>query len=91
MGVSRKAGDWFKSYLSDRTQSVRIGHIVSEARAITHGVPQGSILVQRCLTTPIVCPLESYVYIDDSKIYLSFSYKDINVTTWTLPSETLIL
>jgi hypothetical protein len=29
MGVSRKVVDWFKSYLSDRTQSVRIGHILS--------------------------------------------------------------
>ena len=28
MGVSRKAVDWFESYLSDRTQSVRIGHIL---------------------------------------------------------------
>ena len=65
MGVSRKAVDWFKSYLSDRTQSVRIGHIVSEARAITHGVPQGSILgptlFSICINyrPTIVCPLES--------------------------------
>ena len=45
MGVSRKALDWFKSYLSDRTQSVRIGHAISEARAITYGVPQGSSVI----------------------------------------------
>ena len=85
MGVSWKVADWFKSYLSDSTQSARIGHILSEARAIKHGVPQGSILgpalfiiyINDLPTTPIVCPLESYV--DDSKIYLSFSYKDINV------------
>ena len=44
LGVSRKAVDWFKSYLSDRSQSVRIGHILSEGRVITHGIPQGSIL-----------------------------------------------
>ena len=36
-----------------------------------------SIYINDLPTTPIVCPLESYV--DDSKIYLSFSYKDINV------------
>ncbi len=48
--------------------------------------------VQRCLvfindlpTTPTVCPLESYV--DDSKIYLSFSYKDINVAEIQLTDD----
>ena len=85
LGVSRKAVDWFKSYLSDRSQSVRIGRILSEGRVITHGIPQGSILgpalfsiyINVLPTTPIACPLESYV--DDSKIYLSFLFKDINV------------
>ena len=83
--LSRKAVDWFKSYPSDRSQSVRIGHMPSEDRVITHGIPQGSILgpalfsiyINDLPTTPIACPLESYV--DDFKIYLSFSFKDINV------------
>ena len=59
---------------------MRIGHILSEARTIIHGVPQGSILAPALFsiyindlpTTPAICPLESYV--DDSKIYLSFLY-----------------
>lgn len=45
MGVSRKAVDWFKSYLADSTQSVRIGHILSEARTITYGVPKGAFSI----------------------------------------------
>ena len=93
LGVSRKAVDWFKSYLSDRSQSVRIGHILSEGRVITHGIPQGSILgpalfsiyINDLPTTPIACPLESYV--DDSKIYLSFSFKDINVAEIQLTDD----
>ena len=70
-----------------------IGHILSEARAITHGVPRGSILgpalfsiyINDLPTIPIICPLESYV--DDSKIYLSFSYKDINVAEIQLTDD----
>ena len=93
LGVSRKAVDWFKSYLSDKSQSVRIGHILSEGRVITHGIPQGSILgpalfsiyINDLPTTPIACPLESYV--DDAKIYLSFSFKDINVAEIQLTDD----
>ena len=93
LGVSRKAVHWFKSYLSDRSPSVRIGHILSEGRVITHGIPQGSILgpalfsiyINDLPTTPIACPLESYV--DDSKIYLSFSFKDINVAEIQLTDD----
>ena len=65
LGVSRKAVDWFKSYLSDRSQSVRIGHILSEGRVITHGIPQGSILgpalfsiyINDSSTRPPICHL----------------------------------
>ncbi len=34
----------FKDYLADRTQSVRIGDIVSSKLHVPFGVPQGSIL-----------------------------------------------
>ncbi len=35
---------WFNSYLSNRTQRVRIKQTLSEPKPITAGVPQGSIL-----------------------------------------------
>ena len=34
---------YFRSYLSDRTQIVRIGSSLSSPLPITHGVPQGAI------------------------------------------------
>ena len=44
LSVARDVVDWFRSYLSDRTHSMRIGCELSEAPTIAHGVPQGSIL-----------------------------------------------
>ena len=44
IGVSDQALRWFRSYLSDRKQFVRIGSATSETLPITHGVPQGAIL-----------------------------------------------
>ena len=38
------AFDWFKCYLSDRTQYTTINNERSEIQSIKHGVPQGSIL-----------------------------------------------
>ncbi len=44
LGLSHSALEWFRSYLTDRKQQVRIGSVLSELGNITHGVPQGSIL-----------------------------------------------
>ncbi len=35
---------WFKSYMSERSQSVRINNTLSDVKKIFYGVPQGSIL-----------------------------------------------
>ena len=35
---------WFKDYLSNRTQSVRIGKTLSKPLQVSYGVPQGSIM-----------------------------------------------
>lgn len=43
-GIRNNGLKWFKSYLSNRTQRVRLGNIVSPAQYIQCGVPQGSIL-----------------------------------------------
>ena len=44
MDTSKEAIEWFRSYLTGRKQSVRIGYETSEPRLVSYGVPQGSIL-----------------------------------------------
>jgi hypothetical protein len=43
-GIRGVANNWFKSYLSNRQQSVRIGSVLSDKEIIAYGVPQGSVL-----------------------------------------------
>ena len=45
-GVGGVVLDWFKSYLSDRVQCIKIGSILSDAKKLLYGVPQGSVLGQ---------------------------------------------
>lgn len=44
LGIRGKPLELFKSYLTNRTQCVKIGDHLSEELTIEHGVPQGSIL-----------------------------------------------
>ena len=43
-GIRGLSLDWFRSYLSNRTQRVFVGSVLSENKNIKHGVPQGSVL-----------------------------------------------
>ena len=43
-GLSELALSWFKSYLSGRTHSVKVGSTLSHPAALHYGVPQGSVL-----------------------------------------------
>jgi hypothetical protein len=82
IGLSESATKWFRSYLTGRSQYVKIGSSKSTPLHITHGVPQGSIyfpllfsIYTNDLPTAVVnSGLESFV--DDSIIFLSFSVQD---------------
>ncbi|CAB3995079.1 Hypothetical predicted protein [Paramuricea clavata] len=84
LGLSLGALEWFKSYLTGRTQQMKIGSVVSEPGHINHGVLQGSILGPASFniyfndlpTIPNFGDLKSYV--DDSKLYLSFPIKYVS-------------
>jgi len=44
LGIKGKELNWFKNYLSGRTQVVGVGGALSDPLHITSGVPHGSIL-----------------------------------------------
>ena len=80
-GVSGKALDCFKSYLTGRSQRIKLGNCLSSRSDLFFGVPHGSVLGP-LLFTLYTTPLSSLVsghaiphhlYADDSQLYVSFS------------------
>ena len=82
VGTSSHTVQWFRSYLSNRKQVVRIHSTLSEPLPVTSGVPQGSILGPLLFSIytndlsliPQKCSTQSYV--DDTKLITSFQLKD---------------
>ena len=82
VGASPSTVEWFRSYLLNRRQYVRINSTHSDSLPVTHGVPQGAILspLLFCIylndlpSTTTSFQIESYV--DDSKLFLSFQLSE---------------
>ena len=77
-GVSGTVLNWFKSYLHQRLQSVKVGDSLSSVFELCGGVPQGSVLGP-ILFTLYVAPIEDIisehglnyaVYADDTQLYI---------------------
>ena len=69
-GISELALGWFKSYLSGRTHSVKVGSTFSHPAVLQYGVPQGSILgpiLFSLYTNPISSIIHSHSSINSSK------------------------
>eukprot|EP00116_Pleurobrachia_bachei_P002647 sb/3462909/ len=87
-GIGGKVLEWFRSYLTGRTSSVRIGNTSSTPRDITIGVPQGSILgpilfimyTQELEHIVKTHNMQLHLYADDSQLYCSFKTADLAAT-----------
>jgi hypothetical protein len=85
--------DWFKSYLSDREQTVIVDGVTSDVCYVTCGVPQGSVLgpllflvymndLSLCIDIPLI------QYADDSALLVAD--KDINNLTQILNQNLML-
>ena len=81
-GISKLALGWFKSYLSGRTHSVKVGSTLSHPAVLHYGVSQGSVLgpiLFSLYTNTISSIIHSHssinyhFYADDTQLYITFS------------------
>ena len=75
---------WFASYLSNRSQQVKINGTYSDSTELKFGVPQGSVLGPLLFTlymSPVAeitrhFGINDMFYADDSQLYVAFNPRD---------------
>ena len=89
-----EALNWFKSYLTGRCQSIRLGDCLSSKADLKFGVPEGSVLgplLFTLYTTPLSGmifehAIPNHFYADDSQLYVSFASGDSAAALYVLQS-----
>ena len=77
-GVCSTALKWFQSFLSNRTQCVKIAESMSETRTLSYGAPQGSVLAG-LLVTIFMTPLQHVINMHGNvttKLKISITTRD---------------
>jgi hypothetical protein len=80
LGVKGTVLQWFRSYLSGRTQRVYVNGTTSDSHPFKYGVPQGSVMGPKCFrvyTLPVgdiarLLGLNYQIYADDNDLYIVF-------------------
>ena len=93
-GVKGLALSWLESYLTGRSQQVKLGDSLSSKVDLPFGVPQGSVLgplLFTLYTTPLSSVISHHsiphhLYADDSQLYVSFGSDDSETSLRSLQS-----
>ena len=83
-GISGTCLSWFRSYLSNRSQSVAIANRISPTKELYHGVPQGSVL-KPILFALCIQPLSNLIKRHSLSVHLFAD--DIQIETSILPQH----